>query len=372
MSVSRAAGFTMPALLLFLLLSLLLPSHAAETASKPPDKQGKPPSVLDGAVKKIAGQRITVNAPQGAGLLPLYADHKIDAPAPDVKRVLIVVHGALRNADAYFAAGRQAVDAAGAAGAGTLLIAPQFLTPADLKAFKLATETLAWSQEGWKDGEAARSPAPISSFSAMDALLEHFTNRALYPALTEVVVAGHSAGAQIVQRYAVAGQADAVLRQAGIAVRYVVANPSTYLYFDNSRPGSDGAFRAADTGSCPKVNQWKYGMGAIPAYLAEQDVAGIEARYAARKVVYLLGTADTDPHTHFIDRSCAAMAQGPYRLARGLAYFRYLQGRHASGLQQSVVEVPGVGHDDKAMFTSSCGLAVLFGSQLPASCPHIP
>jgi len=364
MSVSRTAGFAA--------LVLLLSGHPGLAATMPQARPDKPASVLDAPVKKIAGQRIAVNTPQGAGLLPLYADHKIDVPAPDVKRVLIVVHGALRNADAYFAAGRQTVDAAGAAGTGTLLVAPQFLTPADLKAFKLAAGTLAWSQEGWKDGEPARSPAPISSFSAMDALLEHFTDRTLYPALTEVVLAGHSAGAQIVQRYAVAGQAEAVLRKAGIEVRYVVANPSTYLYFDNSRPGSNGSFQPADNASCRKVNQWKYGMDAIPAYLAEQDVAGLEARYAARKVVYLLGTADTDPHTHFIDRSCAAMAQGPYRLARGLAYFRYLQGRHASGLQQSVVEVPGVGHDDRAMFTSACGLAVLFGSPLPASCRHIP
>lgn len=360
MPVNRAAGFTA--------LVLLVSGCAGEAARQAPKQE----SVLDAPVKKIADQRITVKTAQGEGLLPVYADHRIDAPAPDVKRVLIVVHGTLRNADIYFESGRQAVADAGAAGAGSLVIAPQFLTPPDLQAFQLPATTLAWTQEGWKGGEPARSPAAVSSFSAMDAVLEHFADRKLYPALAEVVVAGHSAGAQIVQRYAVAGQAEAVLRKAGIGVRYVVANPSTYLYFDNSRPGPDGAFQPADTTACPAVNQWKYGLNAIPAYVAGQDVAGLETRYAARKVTYLLGMADTNPYTHFIDRSCPAMAQGPYRLARGLSYFSYLQKRHPSGLQQSVVQVPGVGHDNRAMFASACGQAVLFGGRVPASCPSVP
>ncbi|WP_038494503.1 alpha/beta fold hydrolase [Collimonas arenae] len=341
-------------------------------ATQPYDAFAKEASVLDAPVKKVADQRLAVKTPQGSGVLPVYADHSLSTAAPEVKRILIVVHGTLRNADVYFADGLRAVEEAGAAGAGSLVVAPQFLTPADVQAFKLAPDTLAWSQEGWKGGEPALSPAPVSSFSAMDALLEHFTDRTLYPALAEVVVSGHSAGAQIVQRYAVAGRAEAVLVKAGIKVRYVVANPSTYLYFDNHRPDADGHFQAAVTASCPHVNRWKYGMEQLPAYVSEQDLGSIEARYAARKVTYLLGMADTNPYTHFIDRSCPAMAQGPYRLARGLAYFNYMQGRHTAGLNQSVVEVPGIGHDGRGMYGSACGQAVLFGQQLPAACPQLP
>jgi len=331
-----------------------------------------PASALDAPVKKIADQRITVATPQGSGLLPVYADHPLSVAAPEVKRVLIVVHGTLRNADVYFADGQAAVAEAGAAAAGTLVAAPQFLTPPDIQAFSLPADTLAWTQDGWKGGELALSPAPLSSFSAMDALLEHFNNRTLYPALSEVVVSGHSAGAQIVQRYAVTGQAEASLAKAGIKVRYVAANPSTYLYFDNRRPQPDGSFQPAQASACPQVNRWKYGMEKLPAYVAQQDLGAIEARYAARQVVYLLGQADTNPYTHFIDRSCPAMAQGPYRLARGEAYFKYLQGRHPTALNQRVVEVPGVGHDGRAMYGSACGQAVIFGQPLPASCPHQP
>ncbi|WP_175910790.1 alpha/beta fold hydrolase [Burkholderia metallica] len=322
---------------------------------------------LEAPVKAVAGQRVAVDTPQGSAVLPVYADRPLDRAAPDVERVFVVIHGTLRNADAYYASGLEVVEKAGSAGKGTMVVAPQFLTRADTRAFSLPAQTLAWTQEGWKGGDAARQPAPISSFTALDALLAHFADRSLYPALSSVVVIGHSAGAQLLQRYAVAGREGDALERAGIAVRYVVANPSSYLYFDDERPNAD----AIAGGTCPRATQWKYGLKSAPPYVASQDVRDLEARYVARHVVYLLGQADTNPYTHFIDRSCAAMAQGPYRLARGLAYFDYLKKRHPADLVQQVVEVPGVGHDELGMFTSACGLAVLFGQALPSSCPVI-
>jgi pimeloyl-ACP methyl ester carboxylesterase len=209
----------------------------------------------------------------------------------------------------------------------------------------------------------------VSSFAALDALLQHFDNAQRYPHLTSVTLIGHSAGAQIVQRYAVAGRAEDALARDGIHVRYVVANPSSYLYFDDERPASQGVFEHVDTQACPRAVEWKYGMLDTPAYVAAQDSALIEARYAKRDVVYLLGMDDVDPRTHFIDRSCAAMAQGPFRLARGLAYFDYLKSRYPAGLNQRVVEVPGVGHDAQRMLTSGCGMAALFDQPMPSSCP---
>ncbi|UTV56889.1 alpha/beta hydrolase [Burkholderia arboris] len=322
---------------------------------------------LEAPVKAVADQRVAVETPQGSAALPVYADHPLDHAAPDVTRVFIVIHGTLRNADAYYASGRKVVEQAGASGNGTMVVAPQFLTRADTRAFSLPASTLAWTQEGWKGGEPARQPGPISSFAALDALLAHFADRSLYPSLTTVVVIGHSAGAQLLQRYAVAGREGDALAHTGIAVRYVVANPSSYLYFDDERPNAD----AIAGGTCPRATQWKYGLKSAPPYVASQDARELETRYVARRVVYLLGQADTNPYTHFIDRSCAAMAQGPYRLARGLAYFDYLKTRHPDDLAQQVVEVPGVGHDGLGMFTSACGLAVLFGQALPQSCPVV-
>ncbi|WP_246703658.1 MULTISPECIES: alpha/beta hydrolase [unclassified Rhizobium] len=319
-------------------------------------------------VKQIADQRALIDTPDGKGELPVYANHAVDTAAPDVTKVLIVIHGTLRNADAYYATGRKLLAKVGNLAKGTMVVAPQFLIRPDVKAFSLSAQTLAWTQNGWKGGEAARQPAPISSFSALDALLRHFADRRLYPSLSTIVVMGHSAGAQLVQRYAVMGRETESLASAGISVRYFVANPSSYLYFDNERPA---LLADQSTASCPRATQWRYGLTSAPPYVSSQDPKVLEARYAARNVVYLLGEADTNPYTHFIDRSCAAMAQGPYRLARGLTYFGYMKKRHPSDLNQKVVEVPSAGHDDEAMFTSDCSVAVLFDRPIPQSCPVI-
>ena len=324
---------------------------------------------LNEPVEEIADQRLLLDTPDGKGELPIYADHAIEAASPDVTKVLIIIHGTLRNADAYYAAGEELLAKAGDLADGTMVVAPQFLIGPDVDAFSLNAQTLAWTQNGWKGGEAARQPAPISSFAALDALLKHFADRRLYPSLKTIVVMGHSAGAQLVQRYAVAAREIEDLTSAGISVRYLVANPSSYLYFDNERPALQD--QQAGLASCPKATQWRYGLAGAPPYVSTQDPKLLENRYAARNVVYLLGQADTNPYTHFIDRSCGAMAQGPYRLARGLTYFDYMRKRHPSDLNQKVVEVPGVGHDDEAMFTSDCGIAVLFDRPVPQSCPVI-
>ncbi|MBL3967382.1 alpha/beta fold hydrolase [Burkholderia sp. KCJ3K979] len=358
---ARALSYAVPLVLACAVVGMLVGAQPAE-AMTPKQRER-----LEAPVKAVADQRVTVDTPQGSAVLPAYADHPLDQAAPDVVRVFIVIHGTLRNADAYYASGRKVVEKAGAAGAGTMVVAPQFLTRADVRAFSLGASTLAWTQEGWKGGEPARQPGPVSSFAALDALLAHFADRSLYPSLSTVVVIGHSAGAQLLQRYAVAGREGDALARTGVAVRYVVANPSSYLYFDDERPNAD----ALAGGACPRATEWKYGLKSAPPYVASQDVRDLETRYVARRVVYLLGQADTNPYTHFIDRSCAAMAQGPYRLARGLAYFDYLKKRHPDDLAQQVVEVPGVGHDGLGMFTSVCGLAVLFGQALPQSCPVV-
>jgi hypothetical protein len=175
-----------------------------------------------------------------------------------------------------------------------------------------------------------------------------------------IVLAGHSAGAQIVQRYAAVARGDTALAQAGIALRFVVANPSSYLYFSADRPRPAGGFAPFDgAADCPGFDRWKYGLAQAPAYVASQDPAAIERRYAEREVVYLLGTADNNPNHPLLDRSCAGRAQGKSRYERGIAYFDYLQRRDGAALRHRLVEVPGIGHNNRGMFTSPAGLSVL-------------
>jgi pimeloyl-ACP methyl ester carboxylesterase len=208
--------------------------------------------------------------------------------------------------------------------------------------------------DAWAQGLPARAPSPVSSFAAVDAVLARLADRRRFPDLRVVVLAGHSAGGQFVQRYAVVGQGEAVLRASGIHLRYVVANPSTYLVVGAMR-------RAGDDTSCRGVGRWKYGLEDAPAYVARPlDADTLLKDYLRRDVVYLLGTADTDPQGDGLDRSCAAEAQGPTRFARGLAFVARLE-ELFPGTPQQLRQVPGVGHHSAAMFTSAPGLRALFG-----------
>ena len=103
-------------------------------------------------------------------------------------------------------------------------------------------------------------------------------------------------------------------------------------------------------------------MVGLPPYAGDASPEALERAYLGRDVIYLLGTKDTNPQHRALDRSCMAEAQGPYRLARGLAYTRYLRKRHGAAFQQLVFMVPGVGHGAKGILTSSCGLNALFAA----------
>jgi hypothetical protein len=323
-------------------------------------------------VKAVADQRLEVRTAAGQGLLPLYASLPLAdaAPQPDIERAVLVFHGRLRDADVYWRSAKKALAAVPVQAPSTLLIVPQFLAELDVDAHLLPPATLRWSLEGWEGGEPARGPARISSFEAIDAVLALLADRHRFPHLAQVVVAGHSGGGQVVQRYAVVGQGEARLAAAGVKLRYVVANPSSYLYFSADRPRPDGGFGVpASAASCPAYDQWKYGWSGAPAYATQSSAAAYEERYVQRDVVYLLGGLDIDPHQSALDQSCSGEAQGPYRLARGRSYAAYLRQRHP-GFVPAVHEVPGVGHDGDRMLGSACGLSALFDDAAgKAACP---
>ena len=314
------------------------------------------------AVKVVAKQQLTVKTPGGTGSLPLYTSADWTKPLPDVTKAVIVFHGRLRDADVYLRSAETALSAAGKAGNGTLLVVPQFLTPADVAAHKLPDATLRWEATGWMAGEPALGPAGLSSFDAIDAIIAHLADRSLFPKLTQIVIAGHSGGGQVVQRYAVVGHADAALQRSGVHVRYVVANPSSYVYFTTDRPKADGTLAPFAAASCTGFNRWKYGTDARPVYAAKKSPQDLEKEYVHRDVIYLIGDKDTNPKHPALDKSCEAEAQGPHRFARGHAYFNYIKSRHKSGFHQHIYDIPGVGHSGSKMLTSDCGLVALFGN----------
>jgi pimeloyl-ACP methyl ester carboxylesterase len=314
-------------------------------------------------VATISDTRFAIGTPQGQAEFPLYLSKDWNVAQPQVTRAVIVIHGKLRNADVYFRTAQNARDAAHADTDSTLLIAPQFLATLDTRVHNEPADLLRWKGDAWMGGEAARGPLPISSYAVLDAIVTRLADRKLFPNLQHVVVAGHSGGGQVVQRYAVAARNIDALTREGIDVRYVVANPSTYAYFDAQRPNAQGVAAPFDAAQCADFNQWKYGMDNRPPYLDDRSPAQLEATYASRRIDYLVGGADTDPQQSALDRSCAAEAQGPQRFARAEAYYRYIQSRHPEGLKQSLHIVPGVGHDGARMLTSVCALSAMFDTK---------
>jgi pimeloyl-ACP methyl ester carboxylesterase len=320
-------------------------------------------------VDEVAHSSLRVTTAAGSGLLPIYVSSDWSNPQPRVTRAIVIFHGIKRNAAGYFRSANEAVQSAGKAGQGTIVIAPQFLTEEDAAAFHLDPSVLRWHRERWEGGANAVEPAAISSFDAVDAVLAQLADRSRFPDLTQVVLAGHSGGGQVVQRYAVVGRGEAALAKVGVRVRYVIANPSSYVYFSEDRPLSTTSF-ARYTGSCKAFNRWKYGVEEPPPYVGQDTFASMEERYSHRDVIYLLGTSDTDPHHPDLDVSCEGEAEGPHRLARGTAYFAYMKARHPENFTQRLWEVPGVAHDERGMFHSPCGMEALFDIPGCASANH--
>jgi pimeloyl-ACP methyl ester carboxylesterase len=276
-----------------------------------------------------------------AGAL-IYRSHPLDARNESITRALIMVHGQGRDADGYF---RTAAAAAFLAGGleDTLVIAPRFASNDSRCRDALAPNELNWTcfgAESWRNGAEAIRNASITSFDVMDEIVRRVARAEIFPNLKAIVVAGHSAGGQFVGRYGMANQAhDRVNRR----ITYVVANPSSYTYLDNLRPTS-----SADR-DCTGYDTWPYGLQKRSGYSAKLADDQLKKQLAARPVTYLVGELDILPLYGF-DSSCSAMAQGPTRLARGLAFGKYVNENH--GAQHKTLVVPACGHSARCMFTA--------------------
>ena len=164
----------------------------------------------------------------------------------------------------------------------------------------------------------------------------------------------------------------------GVAVTYVVANPSSYAWPDATRPQpvDDGApanavlgwkeekphttfsYGAFDAASCPKYNLWPYGIAErTTGYTVAESDDQLKKQLAGRPTTYLLSQVDTLPLGGF-DGSCGAMAQGATRRARGEAFVKYIT-EHLGG-KPNIVIIPECGHNDRCVYTTDEALPVIF------------
>lgn len=319
---------------------------------------------------EAGGQMVTVK-------IPYFSNRAIETGHPDISRVVIVVHGAHRDAANAYNDVLAAARLAGTSELTTLIVAPQFLTENDIISHNLPAEYLYWHCGGWKKGNLSLDwpdhprPVRISSFTVMDTLVERLA--AVNPNLQTIVLAGHSSGGQFAQRYAAGNQAhDAIKVQHGVNMEYVVSNIGSYMYLSPERqtPGTTTSFSvpAADViQSCPDYNEFKYGIEALNSYMGAVGAVALASQYKRRPVTLLLGDQDTDISDPLVDQTCPAVLQGAHRFERGTVFFTYLGDLWAGdhGNHRRAV-VAGVNHDPVRMYASACSLYLLFGWGSPA------
>ena len=341
------------------LLLLALACGDADGGVEPPDPDppAEPPTrpVPCNLAGAICAERVEI----GSGVyLPVFSTHSLADGSEAVTRGLIVVHGNSRNPDDYFISGIAAATRA-RANAATAIVSPHFQTIDDGPRF----DEPYWSSPGWKRGHLSLSEGPsprVSSYAALDSIVQIFLDLARFPSLNEIVVTGHSAGGQVLHRYAATGRAQEGAR-ADVAFRYVVANPSTYLYVGPERATDpSGEAFAVPGGGCFDYNEWHYGLEDRNSYADALAADTIRALLARRDVRILVGDADTLDAS--LDQSCGANLQGANRYVRGRLIVRFMDSLHPDNAHVEMV-VPGVGHSSRSMWTSQVGLQALFGAR---------
>lgn len=295
----------------------------------------------------------------GGGTISAYSNFPLTG-APGVTHAIVVVHGAGGNAKFYFSGMMQASERAGAA-SNTMVIAPWFKTDKN----KPTGSELRWSSGGWKIGDPDESAAHVSSFTVVDSIFSTLANKRAFPKLFWATLTGHSAGGQFTDRYASFSQVPS--RLPGMLITYVIANPSSFVYFDGERPTGTGGGFAVPSSSCAGYNAGKYGMQGRNAYSSQVSPAQAERMFLTRRVTILNGGGDTFNNGD-MDTSCQAMLEGPSRLARGANFFARMR-QLAPGAPHDRVIVPGVDHDHLAMFDAVQARTVLFGPRPGAAEP---
>jgi len=305
----------------------------------------------------------------------VYATYPIDVTNPRIVRALVMVHGAGRNADHYFETSTAAGFLAGALD-NTIILAPRFAAGND----KVADNEVLWPERdgNWRSGGALSTNASYGSFDLMDDLLRTLANKKIFPDLTRIVVAGHSAGGQFATRYAMTNKVHDKLN--GVEVSYVVANPSSYAWPVADRPlpsgtgdpatadkeavgpngekvNGDFTYGAFDTTKAPNYNRWPAGLANRTGYTAGLTDDQLRKQLVERPTTYLLGQVDVLPLGGF-DSSANAMAQGPTRRARGEAFFKYVN--ETLGAKHKAIIVPECGHNDRCIYTTDLVFPVIF------------
>jgi pimeloyl-ACP methyl ester carboxylesterase len=249
----------------------------------------------------------------GPGRSLVYRSYPLDTRNDAITRVLVMVHGAGRNADGYFTSAMAAAFLAGAL-ENTLVIAPRMASKDGAGCSdSLGPNEISWNCGSWRSGGLSLTHRGVTSFDFIDELLRKVARKEVFPNLRAIVIAGHSAGGQVANRYAMTNQVHDKL---GVPVSYVVSNPSSFAWPSDERPSAaawtltanppgyipevrEGARTFNSLGrdgrGCTTYNQWPFGLENRSGYSAAQSDEQMKRQLASRPTTYLAGELDILP-----------------------------------------------------------------------------
>lgn len=198
-----------------------------------------------------------------------------------------------------------------------------------------------------------RNQVATSSFDCIDQIIQYFADKSRYPNIQQIVVGGHSAGAQFVQRYAVVGY-DLSKYLGTTGLTYWLGNPNSYVWLDSKRP--------IDTTNCPGYDDWRMGLAnytqSYNKALVAKGIAAVQANYKSKSIAYVRGLQDRGDTSS----DCSPFTEGQQRDERFFNFIKAFPPSCASAADKAcdTVDYIDVGHDAGFIFASPAGHARLF------------
>jgi len=275
-----------------------------------------------------------------------FSNRPLTVTDSNVTRAIIVIHGSGRKVREYFDAIMDAMPPASDGARDwrrrTIVLAPNFQEKED------AGKREAWWKGDWVTGGDSGG---VSSYEVVDTLVARLRS-GMFPNLKWIVITGHSAGGQFVQRYAAFTDIDLKSNPSAALVKFVPSNPSSYLYLNEFRfSGNERAWVIPRGKRSKGYNEYKYGLKDLEDYAEDRGAAWARAHLPNRRIELLAGTADVEADDSF-DESTEAMWQGATRYERA-RWFDAFMDEFFPQNHFRLTPVPGVGHDHRLIYAST-------------------
>lgn len=289
---------------------------------------------------------VELTGTQGKGTFEFYSNYPIyedNAEWENLTHAVIVVHGVSHNPDEFYTWMNGTFEAESISD-NTILISPFFRNTSTG-----SSEDFYWPNTDWRRGQQSSNSNKLSSFEAIDALVDQLANSDRFPVLEKIIVTGHSSGAAFTQIYSAANKSE--INHPSIEFEYVVANSQFFYYPDGKRINESNNQLYNPTG-CAGYDIWPLGFSAAPPYLTGVSSSTFNSQFVSRKVTYLLGNgSQSDPSLNTVD--CENTLQGSSRYNRGENMFRYMEMTYPGIHMHQRVIVNGIGHNTQGMYQSS-------------------